>query len=115
MADVDVVNQVANRMGLEVDFTTFGALAVADNYKIPNKGNRTALLVETGANATTVTIVTTKIVDGDLAVEDREVDVAANELEVIGFLDKEWYSAELDVSFSVITNVKVAAVEFEKV
>ena len=108
MADVAVSVQTINRAGLEPAYT--GSLSTSNNYIVPNDGTVFLHFKKTNAVDATVTIVTTKTVDG-LAVADRTDTVPNTDADglFVGPFPRDVYGNSLDVSFDDIDGLSMAA------
>ena len=109
MADVALAAQKIVKTGIDPVHT--GSLSVANNYQTPNNGRLFIYVTNGGGSASVVTIATPGTVDG-LAIADRTVSVTASEDRMIGPFPPHIYnnaSGEIDVSFSFITSVTIAA------
>lgn len=109
MADVAKAAEKIIKTGLDPTHT--GSLNVSNNYQTPNNGRLFIYVTNGGGSASVVTIATPGTVDG-LAIADRTVSVPAGEDRMIGPFPPHIYNnanGEIDVSFSFITSVTLAA------
>lgn len=107
MARTALTGQAIVSSGLEAALTA----ANADGHSIPNRAGQ-ILLVRNGAGSdVTVTIPTSAVADGDLAVADRAVVVTAGEDRYITVGAKSEYrqnDGTVYVNFSSVTSVTCA-------
>ena len=111
MADVAVAVQTITRTaGLEPTMT--GSLLTTNNYIVPNDGNTFLYLRKTNAVACTATVVSEKTVDG-LALADKTFTVPASDVDGLfcGPFPRDVYGSELDVAFSNIDGLTMAALQ----
>ena len=111
MADVVLDCATLEREGVTVKvYTPDGTprLTVNDRYLVENNG-RMGVFVQTGADATTVTVEIPQTLDGQ-AVTPRRVEVPANTLKALGHWPTEIYNnalAQVALSFSAVAGVKL--------
>jgi hypothetical protein len=107
MARTALSVQSITRAGLNPSYTA----ANADGHSISNDGKKTFLHVKNGGGGSVdVTVQTPGSVDG-LAVADRVVAVPAGEERAIGPFPTAYYGSTVNVDFSGVTSVTVAALK----
>jgi len=112
MAEVERATQKSTSAGVVP--TVIEGMSAADVQIIPNKnGNVTLRVINGGAEATKVTIVTPGEQGGN-PVADREVEVANGATKVIGPFDPNTYNnskGNLEVKFTKVASVKLEILE----
>lgn len=112
MADDRLVPQSMDTVGVAV---TRNALATADTYQVLlSPGGTTINFVKTGANPATISVVVPKTVDG-LAVEDREIVIAASTGDVVAkFFPDPYANAAGDLEFTTSEETDITAAVFQE-
>ncbi len=94
--------------GLEASFSAIGA---GDEFV--NDGDTFIYLKNGSIGGITITIETTKLIDGDLTVEDRAVSVSNGSAKLIGPLDKDLYNdanGKVQLTYAVVGGGNVIAI-----
>lgn len=95
------------KTGLE---PTSNAVSASDTFA---NGTHTFLRVVNGSgDALTVTIVTSALSDGDLAIADRTISIPDGEVRYLGNYNSQIYGSTVTVTFSATTDVFVECVRF---
>lgn len=106
MARTDLSTQRITRSGLDPSYTA----ANVDGHSISNDGSVVLHVKNGDASAHTVTLVTPRKVDG-LDVADLTVSVPAGGERIIGPFPPATFGRVVDVDFSAVTSVTVAALK----
>lgn len=110
MSNVPVATQEIVRTGLAPSYT--GSLSTSNTYQVSNDGHVFLHVKKTGAGACNVTVQTPGQVDG-LDIADLVVSVPATTGDkLIGPFPVSVYGSTLNVTFSEITGLTVAALRF---
>ncbi len=112
MADARLTPQDGSTAGVAV---TRNALATADTYQVLlSPGGTWINFVKTGANAATITVVTPNTVDG-LAIDDREIVVAASTGDVMAeFFPDVYANGDGDLEFTTSEETNITAAVFQR-
>lgn len=84
--------------------------AAAGGDTFVNDGQQLVLLLNGSGSPMTVTFVTTKEVDSDLAVEDRDIVIPAGEMHLLGKWSTNDYGATVSMTYSLETTVTVGVI-----
>lgn len=122
MAKILLSVQQISRAGLDATYRT--PTSGTDGDSFDNSTRRILVHVKNGSGASVdVTFVTQAVVDGSLAVDDRVEAVPAGDDQFFGPFGKEYESKDTDndidqavqIKWSAVTSIEVAALELPKV
>ena len=113
MAEIDLDLQDTTRAGVTLAFTGSLTEGTVDQYLFLNN-ERVVLLINNGADAASVDIITTAEIDG-IALPDRNVVIAVNSVQglAIGPFPSDVYnraSRKVELRFTTPTTVEIAVV-----